>query len=465
METLRSHAVPQWAGKVVAVLILLTAVELAWRGPLHPHYRQWDFAVFYAASAAWMEGSNPYDRSIMQPLWERRGGAWDTHQDVNNDPTNRPWLAHQFIPPAVVVMAPVALLSVPVAQHAWTFALLALLLAQTWAVIRLMGWPVWSVRAGLLLAFTLALEPVHLGLAVGQPSTPVISLILIAVYLAHIRAEVWAGLLLAIAGALKPQMAAPFALYYLCLGRWRLGTSAAGFGALFVAIAIVPMQLNGIPWLETWQSNIKLAQSPGGMDDATPLNYARHAMLQLPVLLHAIFDSRTVVTLLAIGITGALACMTLWLRRRVPDPAQREVLGVSLVAALTLLPVYHRFYDATLVVLPMAWAMETLWRARSGDAPASASRWMARAAVLLALAFCMPYQWPERVFDWTGMTQPMRHAWYWEFVMVPHRCMVLIAMSLAMLTAMRLQAAAAAAAAQEEQEQLEDEVLRARLAA
>jgi hypothetical protein len=98
------------------------------------------------------------------------------------------------------------------------------------------------------------------------------------------------------------------------------------------------------------------------------------------------------------------------------------------VAGLSLFPLYHRLYDAFLLILPMGWAlMEFYGPQRKG----------ARGALLLMLPFLVPggtilehLQFHERI------PRTIAHSWYWTGVVMPHEIWFLLLLSLLLLCSM-----------------------------
>ena len=111
-----------------------------------------------------------------------------------------------------------------------------------------------------------------------------------------------------------------------------------------------------------------------------PLNEDRYSLVNLQYLLGSVGLSglaADAITLVAVGVV-ALAIVMLVGRREL----DRDLLVLSGVAVLTLLVTYHRYYDAVLLVLPIAWGIVMLRR-----------RPVAGIAVLVLCAdFLFPFQ-------------------------------------------------------------------------
>jgi hypothetical protein len=92
---------------------------------------------------------------------------------------------------------------------------------------------------------------------------------------------------------------------------------------------------------------------------ASSLNPERYSLVNLQYLLGSLGLSAPwadLITYAAVSL-AALAMIALF---RSPD-SRSELLPLAIVATLTLLVTYHRYYDAVVLALPIAWAMAA-WR-------------------------------------------------------------------------------------------------------
>jgi hypothetical protein len=229
------------------------------------------------------------------------------------------------------------------------------------------------------------------------------------------------GLLLGLASALKPQLGAPVILYYL----WRRPKIA--FWSMIVAVAItmagiLRLQLaGGSSWLMDYLQVLRLPPQ-----DFTEANPNRDHLLNLQVGIYAVLDSRLIAAASAMALAGML--LIIYKLRFESEGSERdELLNLSALSTLLILPVYHRFYDATILVLPLAWALGKL-RGRSGN-------W-ARGVLLLILIFLLPLGAPFLLIEGLGL--PSRVATRMaEIVAVPFWSWVMLAICICLLTAMR----------------------------
>jgi hypothetical protein len=110
----------------------------------------------------------------------------------------------------------------------------------------------------------------------------------------------------------------------------------------------------------------------------TAVNPTRLGLINLQVGLYPILNSVNVTNdaARAIGLCLLMAWLTIVLRSH----RSRELLDLSAIAVISLLPVYHRFYDASLLALPLCWAIMTFRKRRR----------FAVLSLLLMLPFLVP---------------------------------------------------------------------------
>jgi hypothetical protein len=379
-------------------------------------YWLWDFGVISEASRAWVEGRNPYDEAALRASWR-----------VHPVPGLLEHIDHveSLLPPPVfAVTSPFALVPRRPAMMAW-FALqwtsVIATIAMLCAFTRL---PQSDPGAMLLAAGVLILGPVQSGVQAGQPVMPAVGCIVGAILLDLRGRPIAAGILLAIATALKLQLAAPFIVYFAFVGRWRTAlTAACGFAAISL-LAVARLQLAGVPWLHDWLANVRRSTGPGGLNDFAD-GVAMDHLLNLHLPLYAITGSRAVakagamLTFVALSLVYAAR---LW---RVRDEhATRPLLLISPVAALALLPVYHRYYDAALLVIPLAAALASL-----------AMRWRLIMLGLLA-PFALPVGWASNLVGRGYIPAGTASSRGWQILVIPLQVWLLVAIAAVSIAAL-----------------------------
>jgi hypothetical protein len=95
-----------------------------------------------------------------------------------------------------------------------------------------------------------------------------------------------------------------------------------------------------------------------GDADPTRANHVRDQMINLHYPLHWFTDDRGLVRWAVYAVLGALCAAYLavdWRARRAERGEGRgEMVSLSMTAVVTLLVAYHRFYDAVVLVFPLA---------------------------------------------------------------------------------------------------------------
>jgi hypothetical protein len=90
-----------------------------------------------------------------------------------------------------------------------------------------------------------------------------------------------------------------------------------------------------------------------------------------------------------------------------------------------LFPVYHRFYDGFLLILPLGWSL------REFSGPGNK---LARGAFLLLLPFLVPGGSALEQLQLSGrIPEAMAQSWYWTGIVMPHQIWFLLLLSLLLL--------------------------------
>ncbi len=128
---------------------------------------------------------------------------------------------------------------------------------------------------------------------------------------------------------------------------------------------------------------------------------------------------------ITVGMVGVGALALVWLiRGRHP---REELLALSVVAVLTLLVTYHRYYDAVLLAFPIAWGFRAL----------TTGRWRQGSMVLLLSAdFILPVQTNLRDMQLSGVFP----GWLtgnaiWDTVVLAQEAWALVLIALVLLWA------------------------------
>ena len=335
-------------------LILLGAVL----GRVSPDPMNDIMAIYYPAKCL-IQHCDPYNEGEVLRIYQA-SGIESQRQTV----TDRINVTRYIYPPtAFSFTVPFAILPWGPASMLWMLLTVGSLIFAS-----LLAWNLGAnyapIVSGVLIGFLLANS--ELLIVIGNPSGVVISLCVVAAWCFLKERFVSAGILfLAIGLAVKPQAVGLIWLYFLLAGgvyRKR------AMQTLLVMVAI------GLPsvlwvwhvsphWVQELHSNILAFAAHGGFGDPGPASTGSHGagrMINLQTVFSVFLDDPRIYNLVSYLICVPL--LIVWavtiLRSR-PSP-KRAWLALAAIAALSMLPVYHRQYDAKLLLLTVP-ACAMLW--------------------------------------------------------------------------------------------------------
>lgn len=410
-----------WVVLALAVGVLL--VRGTWRGMQEDHSR--DFALIYSCVLGWVEGFNPYDASQLDDVWREAGGS------ERYLPTARSRVDNLYPPSTFALLSPLTLLSWSQTHIAWALMNTAMVGVIVWSLLRIAGMRFGSVGGIVLCAAACASAPITTSIAHGQTPLPVVA----CVVLAHaLRIGGWSvipGVLLGMAAAIKPQIGFVFLAYELFRMRWVIGGTGLAVTGGLAAIGVLRLQIAGVDWLPTLRANLAGFRAPGAVSDPALTGPARSHMTNLHVPLHALIENRTLVAGLVFAIVGAIALvfLVIWLRRR---EDRRELLTLSMASSLLLLVVYHRSYDAAVLLIPAAWAFDSLRRCSTWR-----ERWPALVTLACAAVFIVPGGAALALLEARGtIPQSLVHTTFYSLFADGHQAIALVVMSGALMVAL-----------------------------
>ncbi len=343
----------------ITAVVVSTAL-FAWRGVWRGAEGSLDFTMVHASAHQWLHGNDPYPFDALYDVYVEQGGLAEGRQSRPRDPV---WFASLYPPMTYAVLSPLGALDWPGARAGWLIInVLATLAVLAWLVRRRPARAsAWSVL--LVLAAVLASAPLHTTLAFGQLGLVTLALMLPAMTLALRGASettsrwdtAFAGVALALAGALKPQLLAPIAVALLFTSAWRSVWFGVAVGVVITLIASLRIEAT---WLAHWIENVR-SFADTGFADPSASNDRAYQMIHLSPLLHRLMPpdaARPLALLLPIVL------FLLGIMRHVRS---RDVLRLlSLASVVTLLVTYHRTYDAVMLAVPLVWAWARLVRHR-----------------------------------------------------------------------------------------------------
>ena len=414
--------------------MLAAGVEFAVRGPVRAARlgREWnDFLSPYVQAAAWVKGLDPYSPSVFAAQWPKDLRRPDF---LASEVSAGTLVANHGVPSpypltTFVLLAPFSLLPWSIARALWMMTNLAAFALSVAALVALAGLSWTEPRAQIFLAMTLALAPFHTGIATENPAVLVVGFCVIAVWAATRKWHNLSGILLAAAVCLKPQVGLCFVFYYLVRRRWSVAAIAGAWTAAIAFIAAARLALRGVPWLSSYLQDSKSIFAAGAVNDFTPQNPVWYHMIDLQVLLWQFLRNASTAKLLAVVFGALLLAIWMWLVVKLPPGS--ELLELSALAVLSLLPVYHRFYDAALLIFPLCWSLLVAW----GE-----HRRIACFTIACILPFLIPGAALLNQLAETGrIPAAVSSAWWWSGFVMPHEPWALLSLSSVLFIALKVQ--------------------------
>jgi len=330
-----------------ALLLGLAGVWFVWDVFQRPPGMM-DFHVLCNASRCWLAGVSPYRLETTQAQWRTSGGEMIGP------------ITGQFVvypPSAFPVLVPLAILSPAISGLTWfVLEVVALLAFLTLAWRHASSSHQLTPQVAFFTLVALQWWPVKMAIFHGQLALPAALMAFAAIVAVEKKSPRIAGVLLGISLAIKPHMAIAAAAFLLLRRQWSPLRYAVAVWGIAMAVGAVQLYRSGnAHWLGEWQRNLQTAASDGHTSDFVSANSSRFDMINLQVPLYDLLhlSAAANITSLIIFAGLAVAFLVLYRWRRVHDVG----LEFALLAALSLLPVYHRTPDLCLLLPALAWSL------------------------------------------------------------------------------------------------------------
>jgi hypothetical protein len=318
-------------------------------------------AVFYGARCL-MQHSDPYNPAVLQRVYRSEGGT------LPSDPAKalffrRAMLVCVNLPTALFLVAPLALLPWKMACLCW--------MALNAAGLLLAALLVWIVAgnralkpATILICILLCNS--ELIFALGNLAGIVISLCVIAVWCFLEERFVRAGVLcLAVSLVLKPHDAALVWFYFLLAGGvYRKRALQTVVVAAVLALPAVLWVSHVSPqWMPELNSNLAALSAHGSVNDPGPDSLTFHSadhVISLQSAFSLFRDDPRFYNFASYLVCGSLLFAGAIRVLKSRFSKENAWFALAAIAALSMLPVYHRGYDAKLLLLTVP-ACSYLW--------------------------------------------------------------------------------------------------------
>jgi hypothetical protein len=341
-----------------SLLFVLSGIFVGYASP----FRMSDFKEIYYGARCAIQHHDPY----------RESELWNVYQAETVGLPSSPSDVHSLrlivglntnVPTTLILVAPLAMLPWKLAAMLWT-----VLLAGCFVIGSFLAWTMGAefaprISGGLIF---LLVANSQLILFTGNSAGLVIGLSVIAVWcFFRDRLVVLGVICLAIALVIKPHDAGPIWLYFLLAGgsHRRRALQTLTLTLVLAVPAILWIAHVSPHWIQELHSNLSISMQQGGRDDPGPASGNGRGM-------GMIVDLRTIVSLLrddprVYNPVAFLACgvpILIWSVNALVSRFRPETawFGLATIAALGLLPFYHRSNDARILLLAVP-AGALLW--------------------------------------------------------------------------------------------------------
>jgi hypothetical protein len=324
-------------------------------------YSPMDFRMAHSCARCLIQQCDPYKQSDVLRMYRAEGGPIPI--DQGGIETLRFETLYLYFPSVFTVTLPFAVLPFQLAYLLWVT-----LIAGSFVLASFLMWNLGAKHAPLLTGAMLSLYLANSAslISSGNPAGVAVSLCVIASWCFLTERFPLAGILcLTVSLALKPHDAGLVWLYFLLAGGAfrKRALQTLGVFALATLPALSWVTRLAPHWLRELQSNMEMLSAPGGVSDPGPATVLTRGTLTITDLQSAIsllWNNEHFYNEISYGISALILAALAFATLRSRPSAQRVWIALAAVSALTMLPVYHRQYDAKLVILTIP-ACALLW--------------------------------------------------------------------------------------------------------
>jgi hypothetical protein len=315
-----------------------------------------DYKVVYYSARCLIRHIDPYQENEVLRVYQ----AESADRPLESEKVRQIVSRYMYLPTAFAVTVPFALLPWGPAHILW--------LTLTIGSVIVASFLIWNVGAdfapivsGILIGFFLANSEVLVVLC--NPAGIAVSLCVVAAWCFIRERFVPAGILcLAVSLAVKPQDAGLVWLYFLLAG------GVYRKRALQTLLAMLVLSLPGIlwvwavapNWMQEMHSNLLAFAVHGGTNDPRAGAMGPEGVIDLQSVISSFRDDPRIYNPVSYLMCAPVFLVWVFVTLRSRSSRARGWLALAAISAFSLLPVYHRQYDAKLLLLTIP-ACALLW--------------------------------------------------------------------------------------------------------
>jgi hypothetical protein len=318
-----------------------------------------DFRLLYYPARCLIQHGDPYKESDVLRVYQAEG----VYSQLDTAKEREMTTQYLYPPTAFCLTVPFALLPWGPARILWTTLTVGSLILASFLVWNL-GANYAPTLSGVLIGFLLANSEVLV--IKGMCAGIAVSLCMVAAWCFLQERCVLAGILcLAVSLAVKPQDAGLVWLYFLLAGGvYRKRALQTLFATVVLSLSVVLWVWRVAPnWMQEWHSYFMASLLQSSMNDPGLASTGGHGLAMVISLQTAISffrDDPRIYNPVSYVICAPLLLVWALVTLRSRPSTKRAWLALAAIAALSMLPVYHRQYDAKLILLTVP-ACAMLW--------------------------------------------------------------------------------------------------------
>ena len=345
-----------------------------------------DLVSPWTSSKVFVEGKNPYNDA--QEFARISSAVRDSSPDSCPGEACDLSQFRMVYPPSVFpIISPLTLLPWRVAVYVYLVGSTVLFVAMLLMLAQKLQLPWSNPRKLYMIAFSLALAPLHASIHVSNLNTLVVAFLGIGVIFMRKRPYL-SGIALAISMCLKPQVAFLFFAYPWLRKNWKTAFTGLATCTAILTSSLFWMRIHHVEWFRGYLGLVikpYLVSAPNVSSiqrTAVPYFYntdpIRYLSTNLQVLIFQFTHSPHYSNVISWTLFLLLAAVAAFLiHSRVSE--KYEAIDIAIISVLTLLPVYQNFYTAAILIFVVYWAIQN-WPLKR-----------AKASLLLMLTLLLPF--------------------------------------------------------------------------
>jgi hypothetical protein len=338
--------------------LLLSSLVLAACGltlELHSSGAMADFKAVFYGSRCILDHKDPYKEADFLEVLQSEKGTFPSDPKAS-ELFRRAVPLCVNLPTALVLAIPLALMPFGTAQAIWTGICLSSLI-----IASCLAWDLARSNApwtSLFLACTV-LSNSEVLLMLGNISSLIIGLCVIGTWSILRNRLVTLGLLcFALSLAIKPQGVIFIALYFALLSGTprKLVSKAVAIATIIGLLSLVVISKASPNWRRELRSNIQMTSEPGNLSDPGPNSLGMKGatmIIDLQTVTSIYSDNPTIYNGIAYAICGVPFLLFVITSIRTRANFHSAPILLAGVSALSMLPIYHRQYDARILLLAL----------------------------------------------------------------------------------------------------------------